>query len=253
MAAELRSIVEFLDRELKTDVIPDYGGALNGLQLENSGRVTKIGSAVDATGPVIDKAIAAGVDLLIVHHGLFWQGAERITGSLFKKISSAIANNLAIYSSHIPLDVHNQFGNNALLASEIAEANWEPFFDYKGIKLGLKADVKGTASEVATKVEEATGFPLLRPLNDGDRSAGCVGVITGGAGSEIGRMSALGINTFVTGEAPHWAAGIAEESQVELVLGGHYATETFGVRAIAKHTADHHSCESEHISHPSFL
>ena len=253
MSAKLKEIVEFLDEELRTGEVPDYPGALNGLQLENDGTVTKVGSAVDATLPVIRKALAAGVDLLVVHHGLFWQGAERITGSYYEKLSNAIAGNLAIYSSHIPLDLHPVHGNNALLASKLADCEWEDYFDFKGVKLGKRTNLKITVGELAKRLEAAVGTSLLRGPVEPERPAGQVGLITGGAGSEIGQMKTLGIDTFISGEAPHWAAGIAEESGVQLLLGGHYATETFGVRALEELVAKRFGMDSEAIHHPSFL
>src|SRR6478672_7960803 len=110
----LADLVSHLDTELRISEIADYSNALNGLQLENrKGQVTKIVAAVDATLPVMRKAIAAGADLLIVHHGLFWTGLQTWTGPVFQKIQTALDAGLAVYSAHLPLDVHPQLGNNA--------------------------------------------------------------------------------------------------------------------------------------------
>src|SRR5690606_3629013 len=104
-----------LDAELRIAEIPDYSGAMNGLQLENGGTVTKVAAAVDASLPVVEAAVAQGADLLVVHHGMFWQGARPVTGAFYRKIRTAIEGGLAIYSAHLPLDVHPSMGNNALM------------------------------------------------------------------------------------------------------------------------------------------
>jgi len=253
--ASLKEIVAQLDAELKTSDIPDYPGALNGLQLENrSGEVTKVASAVDATLPVIRKAIDAGADLLIVHHGIFWQSPQRLVDAQFKKLQLALDAGLAIYSSHIPLDVHPTFGNNALLSQKLdPSANWEPFFDWKGIQLGMRAFTSLTVGEMAQRLKEATDTPLLAAIGDLSQPAGSVGVITGGAGSEVGGIAELGIDTFVSGEAPHWAHGVAEEAGIALLLGGHYATEIFGVIRIADYVEEQWGLAHEKIHYPSGL
>src|SRR5437879_5141164 len=110
----LNKICGFLDEFLEIEEIEDYPNALNGLQLENDGRVTKIGAAVDASEAAIDLAVKEKVDLLFVHHGLFWGGLSRITGAYHRKLKQSIAANIAIYSAHLPLDFHCEIGNNIL-------------------------------------------------------------------------------------------------------------------------------------------
>src|SRR5882672_10991895 len=116
---KLQKIVAFLDRELRTADVKDYPNAHNGLQLENEGEVTRVACAVDACEAVIDVACDAGADLLIVHHGMMWQGAQRLEGAAYRKLKRAIDGGLAIYSSHLPLDLHPRLGNNALLAKAL--------------------------------------------------------------------------------------------------------------------------------------
>ena len=251
--ALLKDIVHALDEELKTSSIPDYSGAMNGLQLETEVDIKKIALAVDATLPVVKKAAASGAQLLIVHHGLFWQGAEKIIGPFYKKLRCAIDCNLGIYSNHIPLDVHPRLGNNAVLAKRIADIVWEPFFDWKGVMLGLTAELDMTVGDVAARLASAVEAPLLLGPRMPERPAGTVGIITGGAGSEVKAMHSKGVQTFISGEAPHWAHGLSEELDIELLLAGHYATETFGVKALGKWLEAHFEVESEFISHPSHL
>lgn len=250
--AKLDALVAHLDQHLKIAEIPDYSGAVNGLQLTGSAEVKKVAAAVDASLPVVRDAVAAGADLLIVHHGMFWSGAQPIVGGLHEKLKLAMDAGLAIYSCHIPLDVHPELGNNALLAKAIGLQQPEAFFDWKGIKLGLKAECGGTLLEMAGKVEAAVGSKV-HVCAGGDAEAGVVGVITGGAGGEINAIAAEGIDTFVTGEGPHWSYTAAQELGVNVIYGGHYATETFGVRALAKYLAAEFGVDEVFLDHPTGL
>lgn len=248
----LAEIVGFLERELSTSSIPDYPAAMNGLQLENSGRIERIVAAVDASLPVI-KAVAAGPPgLLIVHHGLFWQGAQRLTGPVLRKWKTAIDADLAIYSSHIPLDVHPLWGNNAGLAEAIGLADPLPFFDFKGISLGLRGIWSGSREDLVTRLRDLLQSPVhLCP--GGDRQVASVGIITGGAGSEIAKVAAEGVSTFITGEGPHWSYPLAEELGVNLIYAGHYATETIGVKLLAAELSRRFQLPWEFHDHPTGL
>lgn len=253
--AKLSEIVSFLDRELNTEGIPDYSAAHNGLQLENSsGRVAKVSCAVDATAPVIEKAVAEGSDLLIVHHGLFWQGVQKLSGVNFRKLEMAISGGLAIYSSHIPLDIHPGMGNNVLLVRALCDrADWTPAFDWKGILLGYRATLEMPFGELKEKFKKVLATPLLGAHGDPAESCGKTLVITGGAGGEVLEVANQGYKTFITGEAPHWAHGICEEQGLKLLLGGHYATETLGVQALGDSLAQKFDLSCNFIDHPSGL
>ena len=248
--ANLAEIVHFLDAELRIAEIPDYSGAVNGLQLQNNGCVTKVAAAVDASLPVVRKAIAAGADLLIVHHGMFWQGAQPLTGTFYQKIHEAMQANLAIYSAHLPLDVHPQWGNNALLAEAIGMTPTGTFLPYKGQPVGLTGEINLHRDELRIRLEAAVGGPaLLCPA--GPEFIQTVGLCTGGAGSEI--AAARGLDAFISGEGPHWSYPLAEEMGLNLYLAGHYATETFGVRQVAEILAAGFSVATEFIDHPTGL
>ncbi len=248
--AKLSDLVEFLDRELQIDEIPDYPGAHNGLQLQNSGDVTRVAAAVDASLPVIEKAIAAGADLLVVHHGMFWQGVRMLTGADYRKIKIAIEANLAIYSAHIPLDIHSEYGNNALLSSELGLEGRRDFFPWKGINLGISGHFEGTLTQLQVLLESSVRGPVqLR--GEGDQPAGRVGVITGGAGSEVEMVAKQGIETFITGEGPHWSHPLAEELGLNVLYAGHYATETFGVKRLAYELGSLYRLDQLFIDHPS--
>src|SRR4051812_9399278 len=124
---KLQDIVTFLDRELNTSAVEDYPNAHNGLQLENGGEISRVVCAGDACEAVIDAAADDGADLLIVHHGLLWAGGQRIVGAHYRKLKRAMDAGLAIYSSHLPLDLHPRLGNNALLAKALGFKRTEPF------------------------------------------------------------------------------------------------------------------------------
>jgi dinuclear metal center YbgI/SA1388 family protein len=250
---ELKEIVRYLDTELRLAEVPDYSGALNGLQLENSGTVTKVAAAVDASLPVFRKAIAAGADLLIVHHGMFWQGAQSVVGSQYEKIKLAIDANMAVYSVHIPLDIHHEWGNNILLCEELGMRNTEKFHPWKGELLGLKQEMDLTLEKLLERVKLAVGGEVNFCPGRNSESVGMVGVITGGAGSEIQAMADSGINTFITGEGPHWSYPLAEELGVNIIYGGHYATETFGVLKLIEVLEKKYLLCKHFVSHPSGL
>lgn len=254
MSVSLEEIAHLLNTELNTATVPDYAPALNGLQLQNSsGQVTRIAAAVDAHLPVVRKAIAARCDLLLVHHGLFWSGLQPITGALFEKTRMAIDANLAIYSAHLPLDGHLELGNSILLGKALQlQAEWKPFFPYKNFEIGVRAEVDVERDDLLGRLQQALNGPVhLCP--GGPSRIRQLGIITGGAGSEIAAVKALGIDTLITGEGPHWSYTLAEELGVNLIYGGHYATETFGVKALAQKLSEHYQLPWMFIDHPTGL
>jgi len=250
--AHLADIVHYLDRELKIAETPDYSAAHNGLQLESGGAVTKVASAVDASLPVIEKAIQQKADLLVVHHGMFWQGVRMLTGANYRKLKLAMDSGLAIYSSHIPLDVHPLMGNNVLLADAISLKERGAFMEWKGVHLGIC----GTTGETLGDLRERVGRAVSGPVHfcgELSKPAGKIGIITGGAGSQVEAIAAEGIDTLVTGEGPHWSYPLAEELQINILYAGHYATETFGVRRLAEEIAKIFHLEATFIDHPTGL
>jgi len=228
----LPEVVNYTNDFLRIREIGDWDNALNGLQIENAGGVTKIGASVDASTRVLEAAAKQNVDLLIVHHGLFWPGLQPVTGVLRRQLELAFENNIALYSAHLPLDLHPQVGNNVLLAAALGLKSNLPFFEEKGQMIGLKAGASLPRDELNRKLKKALSSPV-KAFMFGPKKTGTIGVITGGAGSEIYKVAQEGIDTFITGEAPHWAAVAADELGMNLLLGGHYATEVFGVKALA--------------------
>lgn len=249
---ELTEMVAFLDRELNLASIPDFPGAMNGLQLANDGPVTRIIAAVDASLAVIEAASIGGPGLLIVHHGMFWQGTQTITNSFYRKLKTAMDAGLAVYSSHLPLDVHPEWGNNILLAKAIGLFDPEPFFEKNGVLLGVRGTWTGTRSDLADTLRQALGG-AVHVCHGGSEILSSVGIITGGAGSEVAKVASMGLDAFITGEGPHWSYPLAEDLGINVFYGGHYATETFGVKALAQAMAEKFQILWSFLDHPSGL
>jgi dinuclear metal center YbgI/SA1388 family protein len=248
----LDEAVSFLDKLLATAETGDFPRAKNGLQFANSGGISRIGAAVDASEAVIREAAEAGVDLLLVHHGLFWTGLEPVTGANHRKVRLLVEADMAIYSAHLPLDIHPEFGNNALLAKALELSGGTPFLESAGESVGLRFRAEINREVLRDRIARAVGGPVhLAP--GGPVVARSIGIATGGAGSEIAKAAAAGIDTLVTGEGPHWSYTAAEELGVNLFYAGHYATETFGVKALAGHLAARFALPSVFIDHPTGL
>ena len=250
--APLAAIVKHCDALLHTAAIGDYEGAINGLQVENSGRVTRIAATVDASLATVKLAIKAKSDLLIVHHGLFWSPAHPWTGKKHELIRALIENNIAIYSSHLPLDAHPKLGNNAQLCAALGFKKLKPFFESHGQTIGFQTVAKVPLTELVARLMRATGVkPGVIPA--GPATCRRIGVVTGGAGGDLKTAAAEGLDTFITGEGPHWTYALAEELGVNVLYGGHYATETFGVKALAAHLSRKFGVPWVFLDHPTGL
>ncbi len=248
----LDELVTYLDQELKTASIPDYPGAMNGLQLANDGKVVRIVAAVDASLRAIEAAAVGGPGLLIVHHGIFWRGVQPVTGPFYQKLKIAMDAGLAIYSSHLPLDVHPEVGNNVLLARAIGLQNPRPLLDHQGLALGIRGSWSGSRQDMADSLNAVLGG-RIHICPGGPETISDVGLITGGAGSEIANVAAAGVDTFITGEGPHWSYSLAEELGLNVFYGGHYATETFGVKAISTAGGAHFGIPWKFLDYPTGL
>ena len=248
----LSAVTKHIDKFLRVRDIADWPNALNGLQIENSGRVAKIGAAVDVSSRVLAAAANKNVDLLIVHHGLFWPGLQSVTGLLRRQLKIAFENDIAVYSAHLPLDLHSKVGNNALIAAALGLKSTKRFLKEKGQSIGLKAKTSIPRSALIRKLKTILRGPV-KTFNFGPNQPRRIGIVTGAAGSEIYHVAEAKIDTFITGEAPHWAAVAAEELGMNLLLGGHYATETFGVKALAAHLSTKFQLPFEFIDSPTGL
>ena len=243
--AKLQAIISDANRYLKVAEVEDYPGAHNGLQVENSGSVKRVLASVDAGLPVIKKAAALGNgSLLVVHHGLFWSGVQSVTGIFREKLEVMRKADMALYSVHLPLDAHAVSGNNVLLAKALGLRGLKPFLGF-----GRAGTFSGSLADLTRRVREATGRePFVCAA--GPTRPRRVGVITGGAGDMVEKAADAGIDTFVTGEGPQWSWVRAEELGINMIYGGHYATETLGVQALAAHLAKKFRLPSKFVDHP---
>ena len=254
----LNHVIEYLDELLETAVVPDYPNALNGLQLANAGKVTRIAAAVDFSSLTVAGAVREKADLLLVHHGMFWPGLEPVRGVVYDRLRQLIQNDLAVYSSHLPLDRHERFGNNVLLAAELRLEPSAGFARFQTIDIGLRGEADIDTAELASRAAAfATahgGMLRATPIAPGRRTrrwAICTG---GGASAETLREAAeQGIDTLIVGEGAHWTAVHAADNDLVILYAGHYATETLGVRALAQHVSEKFSIPWIFLEHPTGL
>ncbi len=233
----LSDIAAHLDALLRTADVPDYSGALNGIQVENHEPIRRVAVAVDASLATIDGAIDAGANLLVVHHGLFWSGAQPLRGRIHARFSRLLTNDIAVYSSHLPLDLHPALGNNALFARELGLDPTDGFARFQTIDVGVMGATDLATTELAQRaglVAQREGGTLVSVGVTPGRKTLCWAICTGaGASSETLReAAAAGVDTLIVGEGPHHTAIEAQELGIAVLYAGHYATETFGVRAL---------------------
>jgi dinuclear metal center YbgI/SA1388 family protein len=238
-SASLDRIATHLDTLLHTAEVPDYTGALNGVQLEHRGPVTRCAVAVDASLRTIDGAISAGANLLLVHHGLFWSGAQPLRGRVYQRFQRLIANDVAVYASHLPLDLHPTVGNNALLARALSLEPTGGFARFQSISVGVIGDSDVATNDLASRLEQIAdrdGGTLtavgLTPGRRTRRWAICSGA--GASSDSLREAAAAGVDTLIVGEGPHHTGVEGPEMGIAILYAGHYATETFGVRALGE-------------------
>jgi dinuclear metal center YbgI/SA1388 family protein len=248
----LALLVSYLDIYLRVREIPDEANALNGLQVENRGTVQRIVAAVDASQQTVQAAGPAS--LVLVHHGLFWDGSQPMTGRRYQRIRTLLHHDSALYAAHIPLDVHPEVGNNALLASKLQLSNCIWFGQYRGIPIGVAGDMAATTrEELRARVEVVVGGRpgSARLIPGGPETIRRVGIVTGAGGSMIDAAREAGCDTFVSGEGAAHTYFDSLEWRINLIYAGHYATETFGVKALAAHLADRFGLPWEFNDHPT--
>jgi dinuclear metal center YbgI/SA1388 family protein len=255
---ELSRVVSYLDDELRTADIADYPGALNGLQLANSGRVNHIGAAVDFSTASVNAAVDLGVDLLVVHHGMFWGGAAPLTGMNYERVRLLLQQDIAVYASHLPLDVHPRLGNNALLARQLDLVPSGGFARHGSLDVGLRGDTDVPTSVLFASVDrlahEHGGRAVCSPFDPARRTlrwALCTG--SGASSDTVREASQLNIDTLIVGEGPHHTAVTARDMGLVLIYGGHYATETLGVAALTEELAARFGVARSFIDAPTGL
>lgn len=249
---KLTEIVSYCNKLLNVHLFKDYEAAVNGLQLQNDGTVAKIGACVDISWQTANLAAERGCDLLIVHHGLMWNALQPITGKRYEMFKLLISNNIAVYSCHLPLDAHPKIGNNAILCKLLGFKHIKPFLSLKGQPIGFKTFTQIPRDILKEKLKEILGVePMLIPF--GPEVCKNIGVVSGGAGEDVKIAANEGVDTYITGEGPHWTFTIAQELGINIFYGGHYLTERYGIRALAETVSKKFKLPWEFIDTPSGL
>jgi dinuclear metal center YbgI/SA1388 family protein len=250
-------LTRYLDDYLHLqDEVADPPEALNGLQVANQGEVTRLAAAVDVCEATVRMAAEQKADVLVVHHGLFWGGLRPLVGPAYRRVAGLIEHDIALYAAHLPLDRHPDVGNNAVLARLLGVAVRGEFGSYHGAPIGvwgeLSEAIPPPRATLAQRLAATLGAtPRLLPF--GPERVRRVGIVTGAGGSLIPQAAAAGLDTFITGEGPHWTFFDAEELGVNVFYAGHYATETVGVKALAEHLSRTFSLPWVFLDHPTGL
>lgn len=250
----LDEMVDYLDAYLDIGAIPDAPNALNGLQVANSGQVSSIVAAVDASQQTIDRVIdqCEPGALLVVHHGMFWDGNRPVTGRRHRRLATLFSHDIAVYSAHIPLDCHGEVGNNAVLAHQLGILDPVPFHEYRGIPFGASGHLIMSRSRLVERLE-ALLDTKVHLIPGGPDTITRVGIITGAAGGEIEQAARAGLDTFITGEGAHHTTFDALEFGINVLYAGHYATETVGVKALAELIGERYGLPWVFHDHPTGL
>lgn len=258
MTVTARALAGRLDELLRTREVPDYPGAVNGLQCDHRGPVSRLGAAVDCSQRTIALAAERGVNFLIVHHGMFWGGVQPIAGAWYARLRLLFDHDIAVYSSHLPLDAHPELGNNVLLARSLALTPSRPFAWYQGVAIGVAGDADVAtqalvvgANALASRHGGTVRATAIAPGQRTRRWAICTGA--GASTDTLREAVATGVDTLIVGEGPHHTAVEAAEAGLTIVYAGHYATETLGVQAVAARVADWYGLAWEFLSAPTGL
>ena len=248
----LVELAGYLDTYLRVADVPDAPAALNGLQLANAGDVTRVAAAVDLCEATVRMAAEQGSDLLLVHHGLFWGGLNPLTGPAYRRVAGLMKQDIALYSAHLPLDLHAEVGNNPRLAQQLGVAVRGGFGEEYGVLIGVWGEWDGSRGGLQQQLAAVLGTPP-RVMPFGPEQVRRVGIVTGGAGSLIAQAEAAGLDTYITGEGAHHTFFDAEELGLNVFYAGHYATETLGVKALAEHLSAKFGLPWTFLDHPTGL
>ncbi len=247
---EVKDIVHYLDEYLRIREIPD--DSLNGLQVQGKKEIHKIGFAVDACVQTFEAARDAGVELLIVHHGLFWGKVEPIVHSMYERLRILIEAGINLYCAHIPLDSHPEVGNNAQIAQQLGLDIEYYFGAYKGnpVAVYARAPRKMTADELLQKLKKVIG-EHVRLDGFGPKTFRNIGICSGAGASFIPEARRLGIDAYITGEPRHGFYHFGREEGMHLYYGRHYDTETIGLKALADHLQELFQLPTEFFDFPT--
>jgi len=243
-------LVAYLDRYLDVRAIADRSN--NGLQVEGADEVSRLAFAVDACQATVDGAVAAGAQMLIVHHGLFWSEPLPIVGPHGQRVRALLAGGCSLYGVHLPLDCHPEVGNNVELARLAGLTPIGQMGEASGQLVGVVAAAPPglTLDALVARVAAFTGgAPIVQA--EGPRTVRRVGIVSGSAARWIEEASARGCDTFFTGETSHSHFHTAAEYGINVIYAGHYATETVGLHALSRHLHAQFALETIFIDQPT--
>lgn len=229
--------------------------SLNGLQVGDlDGEVKKVAFAVDACAETFKRAAAMGADCLFVHHGLFWGRPAAISGGMYDRIKILIDEGVSLYASHLPLDLHDEFGNNAALARQIGLENIEPFGLFGGVKIGFKGSLaKAMNLDEILNLMGIRRDECLSVLPFGQKDIKKVAIVSGGGATEVHQAMDEEIDLYITGEVSHQIYHYCLEGGINFVAAGHYYTETYGVKEIARKLKEDTGLDTDYIDIPTGL
>jgi dinuclear metal center YbgI/SA1388 family protein len=258
VTALLSDIASHLDALLRVAEVPDYPNAINGVQFAHRGPVRAVASAVDASERTIQGAAATGANLLLVHHGLFWGGLQPLTGFRHTRVRLLLEHDIAVYSAHLPLDVHATFGNSLLLAKHLGLEASGGFAHFQGVACGVSGTARMPTSRLVESLSAFAGVhggSAIASAFSGDRETIRWAICSGaGAGVDtLAEATRMGIDTLIVGEGPHWTAVDAPERGLVIIYAGHYATETLGVRAVGAHLSEKFGLPHHFVAAPTGL
>lgn len=249
---ELKTLSNYLDSLLNTHNIPD--DSLNGLVLENSGKIEKIGLAVDFNLVVIEQAVKEKVNLIIFHHGPYWGKPIPLTGHTYRRFKTLIENDIAIYVSHLPLDMHPEFGNNAYALKLVGLLYSFDFGNYHGVNIGKGFELEDPLplDTLIMRFEEKIGKPLVI-WDFGVKEVRKGAFVSGDAISLLPEAVEKGLDILIVGEPRHYAYSVARDNNINVVFFGHYQTETLGLRALGEHLREKFGLEVVFLEAPTGL
>jgi dinuclear metal center YbgI/SA1388 family protein len=233
-------LVADLDELLRPGDFADYGP--NGLQVPGAATADTVVTGVSASAELFERAREAGAGLVLVHHGIFWSGPPRpLDPAAKRRLKLLFDADLALAAYHLPLDAHPEVGNNALVARALGATGPAPFAEHRGRAIGVRAAFAGDGiepGELVARVRAAVGGREPLAFLAGPERVRTVGIVTGGAPDHLEDAIALGLDAFLTGEPAERVMTRAQEAGVHFLAAGHYATETFGVRALGDRLAE---------------
>ena len=245
--ASLSNMAVFLDRELDVSAFADSSN--NGLQMENSGRVRKVCCGVDASLEFFEQAKQRKADLLVCHHGISWNDSlKRITDLNYRRVALLIKNDMALYACHLPLDAHPRYGNNVLICKALRLHHVQKFGIVHGKAIGFMGKLPAATEYERFKklVRKVVGHDI-QTMDFGKKTVQTVAVVSGGAAEQLDEAGQKGIDVYLTGEPKLSAYIAAQEYKINAIYAGHYATEVFGVRALAALLKRRFKVEAEFI------